>query len=71
MGSQNLGDKLRQSWIVLDDLVNDDADLLADLAYGFSESLDPYFVMGVPALQPASSGMLPTNEILFDYDLAS
>jgi hypothetical protein len=63
----SLGDKLQQGWILLNDLVADDEDLLSDLAYGFSGPTEPSFVMGLPAVQPASSGLLPVQEPLFDY----
>ena len=63
----SLGQKLQQGWILLNDLVPDGEDLLSDLAYGFSGEVEPSFVMGLPGLQPASSGLLPTNEVLFDY----
>jgi hypothetical protein len=62
-----LGDKLHQGWILLNDLVADDEDLLSDLAYGFSEPDAPSFVIGLPGLQALSSGLLPSNEVLFDY----
>ena len=65
MGS--LGNKLQQGWILLNDLIPDDEDLLSDLAYGFSGTEEPSFVMGLPGLQPASSGLLPSNQVLFDY----
>jgi hypothetical protein len=63
----SLGNKLQQGWILLNDLIADDEDLLSDLAYGFAGSEEPSFVMGLPGLQPASSGLLPSNEVLFDY----
>ncbi|MEI7785886.1 MAG: hypothetical protein WCK08_15960, partial [Betaproteobacteria bacterium] len=62
-----LGDKLHQGWILLNDLVAGDEDLLSDLAYGFSEPDAPSFVMGLPGLQSLSSGLLPTQQVLFDY----
>jgi len=62
-----LGEKLHQGWILLNDLVADDEDLLSDLAYGFSEPDAPSFVMGLPGLQALSSGLLPSNQVLFDY----
>jgi len=62
-----LSSRLQQGWIVLDEWMDQDADLLSDLAYGFDASPAPSFVMGLPGLQPASSGLLPSNEVLFDY----
>ena len=63
----SLSSRLQQGWIVLDEWMDQDADLLSDLAYGFDASPAPSFVMGLPGLQPASSGLLPSNEVLFDY----
>jgi hypothetical protein len=66
--ADTLSSKLQEGWILLNELVDEDEDLLSDLAYGFSsESEAPSFVMGLPGLQPASSGLLPSNEVLFDY----
>jgi hypothetical protein len=63
-----LGSKLQEGWTLLNELTDDNQDLLSDLAYGLSSELEaPSFVMGLPALQPASSGLLPSNEVLFDY----
>ena len=66
--ADTLGSKLQEGWILLNELVAEDQDLLSDLAYGLSSEPEaPSFVMGLPALQPASSGLLPSNEVLFDY----
>jgi hypothetical protein len=66
--ANTLSSKLQEGWILLNELVDEDEDLLSDLAYGFSSEPEaPYFVMGLPGLQPASSGLLPSNEVLFDY----
>jgi hypothetical protein len=63
-----LGSKLQEGWILLNELVDEDEDLLSNLAYGLSSEPEaPSFVMGLPGLQPASSGLLPSNEVLFDY----
>jgi hypothetical protein len=66
--ADTLSSKLQEGWILLNELVGEDEDLLSDLAYGFSSEPEaPSFVMGLPGLQPASSGLLPSNEVLFDY----
>jgi hypothetical protein len=66
--ADTLGSKLQEGWILLNELTDDNQDLLSDLAYGLSSEPEaPSFVMGMPGLQPASSGLLPSNEVLFDY----
>jgi hypothetical protein len=66
--ADTLSTKLQEGWILLNELVDENEDLLSDLAYGFSSEPEaPFFVMGLPGLQPASSGLLPSNEVLFDY----
>lgn len=66
--ADTLSSKLQDGWILLNELVDEDEDLLSDLAYGLSSEPEaPSFVMGLPGLQPASSGLLPSNEVLFDY----
>jgi len=62
-----------RNWISLDTLsqdhLNDDL-LLSDLAYGFDEDDEASFVMGLPAVQPISSGLQASSEVLFDYEVA-
>jgi hypothetical protein len=66
--ADTLSTKLQEGWILLNELVDENEDLLSDLAYGLSSEPEaPSFVMGLPGLQPASSGLLPSNEVLFDY----
>ena len=68
VSADNLGNKLQEGWILLNALTDDHQDLLSDLAYGLSSEPEaPSFVMGLPGLQPASSGLLPSKEVLFDY----
>jgi len=68
VAADTLSSKLQNGWILLNELVDEDEDLLSDLAYGLSSEPEaPSFVMGLPALQPASSGLLPSNDVLFDY----
>ena len=68
VSADTLGNKLQEGWILLNALTDDHQDLLSDLAYGLSSEPEaPSFVMGLPGLQPASSGLLPSKEVLFDY----
>jgi hypothetical protein len=43
--------------------------LLSDLAYGLAEQERPSFVLGLPAMQPLSTGMAAQREWAFDFDV--
>jgi uncharacterized protein YuzB (UPF0349 family) len=55
-------------WVNLVSQVSSDDDvLLSDLSYGFSDEAQPSFVMGLPGVQPLSSGTPSTADVWFDY----
>ncbi len=53
-------------WITVSDAAHLEQDLLSDLAYGFDDTA-PNFVLGLPALQTSSAGVLLADEVPFDY----
>jgi hypothetical protein len=58
----------RSSWIDLaTEIASQDDLLLSDLSYGFSDDGAASFVLGLPGVQPLSSGSASTDDVWFDY----
>jgi hypothetical protein len=55
--------------VLLEDEAAEEAPLLSDLAYGLAEQERPSFVLGLPAMQPLSTGMAAQREWAFDFDV--
>jgi hypothetical protein len=61
--------QVEQGLVLLDDDAEDDEILLSDLAYGLAEQERPSFVLGLPALQPLSSGLSAQRDWAFDFEV--
>ena len=61
--------QVEQGLVLLEDDGADEAPLLSDLAYGLAEQERPSFVLGLPAMQPLSTGMAAQREWAFDFDV--
>jgi hypothetical protein len=55
--------------VLLEDDAAEEGPLLSDLAYGLAEQERPSFVLGLPAMQPLSTGMAAQREWAFDFDV--
>jgi hypothetical protein len=59
---------VRGDLVLLEDSDQSDLEgLLSDLAYGFAEEERPSFVLGLPGLQPSSTGVSAQSVWLFDF----
>jgi hypothetical protein len=55
-------------WVdMVNQMATDDDLLLSDLSYGFSDKGEPSFLLGLPGVQPLSSGAASTTDVWFDY----